>query len=81
MEKRPSILLIGCAALAGEVAAFVEEGMAPQNSYRVTSDDQGLLWGAGDERGPVQYRSEPRVSPLRRLASQLCALLPIENLL
>ena len=68
-------------ALAGEVAAFVEEGMAPQNSYRVTSDDQGLLWGAGDERGPVQYRSEPRVSPLRRLASQLCALLPIENLL
>ena len=68
-------------ALAGEVAAFVEEGMAPQNSYRVSSDDQGLLWGAGNEQGPVQYRSEPRVSPLRRLASQLCALLPIENLL
>ncbi len=68
-------------ALAGEVAAFVEEGMAPQNSYRVSSDDQGLLWGAGNEQGPVQYRNEPRVSPLRRLASQLCALLPIENLL
>lgn len=68
-------------ALAGEVAAFVEEGMAPQNSYRVSADDQGLLWGAGEERGPVQYRSEPQVSPLRRAASQLCALLPIENLL
>ena len=67
--------------LAGRVAAFIEEGMAPQSSYRVEIDDDGLVWGAGDERGPVRHRDEPRASAGRRLASRLCALLPIENLL
>lgn len=72
---------INSGLLAAQVAAFIEEGMAPQSSYRVEIDDQGLAWGAGDERGPVRYRSEPRSSASRRLASQMCALLPIENLL
>ncbi|MFP1681902.1 phospholipase D family protein [Alloalcanivorax sp. C16-1] len=69
-------------ALAARVAAFIEEGMAPQNSYRVGLDDQGRLeWGAGDERGPVRYHREPRVSKARWLASRFFGLLPIENLL
>lgn len=41
--------------LVGEVVVFVEEGMVFQNSYWVMSDDQGLLWGVGDEWGLVQY--------------------------
>ncbi|MBU58669.1 MAG: hypothetical protein CL543_07290 [Alcanivorax sp.] len=69
-------------ALAARVAAFVEEGMAPQNSYRVSLDErQRLTWGAGDTRGPVQSHREPQVTKARWLASRFFGLLPIENLL
>ncbi len=69
-------------ALAARVAAFVEEGMAPQNSYRVSLDErQRLTWGAGDTRGPVQSHREPQVTQARWLASRFFGLLPIENLL
>jgi len=69
-------------ALAARVAAFIEEGMAPQNSYRVSlGENGGMEWGAGDEHGPVRYHREPRVSKSRWLASRFMGLLPIENLL
>lgn len=70
-------------ALAEQAATFVEEGMAPQNSYRVVLDDKGRLsWGGDDEAGrPRHLAREPRVSMPRRLAAGLCARLPIEELL
>lgn len=68
--------------LAGQAAAFVEEGMAPQNSYRVALDNGRLLWaGDGEDGRPMRQHQEPRVSTPRRLAAGLFARLPIENLL
>tara|TARA_R110001606_G_scaffold261206_11_gene409396 strand:- start:17262 stop:18659 length:1398 start_codon:yes stop_codon:yes gene_type:complete len=67
--------------LASEAATFVEEGMAPQSSYRVIEQDGALRWGGGDHNGPFLHRHEPQVSVPRRLASRLFSLLPIENLL
>lgn len=68
-------------ALAEEAATFVEEGMAPQSSYRVMLDEGKLIWGGGDRHQPFRHRHEPRVSLPRRIAARLCELLPIENLL
>lgn len=72
---------VNSAALASEAAAFVEEGMAPQSSYRVALEEGKPVWGGGNWHGPFRYRHEPRVSWPQRIAARLCALLPIENLL
>lgn len=69
-------------ALARQTAAFIEEGMAPQNSYRVELANGQLRWAGEDDQGRPRRRCrEPRVSLPRRLVAWLCALLPIENLL
>ena len=72
---------VNSAALASEAAAFVEEGMAPRSSYRVTLEERRLVWGGGDRHGPFRARHEPRVSRPRRAVAWLCTLLPIEDLL
>lgn len=67
-------------ALAAQAATFVEEGMAPQNSYRVTLHSGRLNWGGDDDAGrPHRQNREPRVSLPRRLAAGLFARLPIER--
>ncbi|ARB47655.1 phospholipase D family protein [Alloalcanivorax xenomutans] len=68
-------------SLAASVAAFIEEGMAPQNSYRLSREEGRLTWAGGSDQGPVVCHREPLVSIPRRLASAVLALLPIENLL
>jgi len=64
------------------VAAFIEEGLAPENSYRLSREQGRLTWsGDGENRKPEVLHSEPQVGVWRRLAAFLLALLPIENLL
>ncbi|EKF74519.1 phospholipase D/transphosphatidylase [Alcanivorax hongdengensis A-11-3] len=69
-------------ALGEQLAAFVEEGLAPDNSYRLEKGRGGLRWAAGGMQGkPVVLDREPRVSPWRRLLAMLLSVLPIERLL
>lgn len=68
------------------VAAFIEEGMAPENSFRLElvprEDGLGkrLRWTAFDGNGePTHYWHEPETSWWRRLGAWFGSLLPIED--
>jgi putative cardiolipin synthase len=72
--------------LGEEVASFIEEGMAPENSFRLElvprRDGPGerLRWTALDGEGkPIHYWHEPETSWWRRLTSWFGSLLPIEE--
>ena len=73
---------VASAELGQQVAAFIEEGLAPENSFRLSREDGKLAWAADGEEGvpEVLYR-EPRVSVVRWLAAWLLARLPIERFL
>ncbi|WP_348678964.1 phospholipase D family protein [Alcanivorax profundi] len=69
-------------SLGQEVATFIEEGLAPANSFRLESDKGKLRWGGdGDAGEPALYRHEPGVTVWRRLMAWLLSLLPIERML
>ena len=68
--------------LGQQVAAFIEEGLAPENSYRLSRENGRLeWWGDGEDGKPVARHAEPRTSRLRRLLAWLLSLLPIERML
>ena len=73
-QRRPS--------LGQQVAAFIEEGLAPENSYRLEKQEGELLWGAdGYDGKPVLYSREPKATVWRRMLAWLLSLLPIERML
>lgn len=68
--------------LGQQVAAFIEEGLAPENSFRLSREDGKLAWAAdGDDGVPEVLYREPRVNVVRWLAAWLLARLPIERFL
>ena len=70
------------AELGQQVAAFIEEGLAPENSYRLEKQEGELLWGAdGYDGKPVLYSREPKATVWRRMLAWLLSLLPIERML
>ncbi|MDX1803920.1 MAG: phospholipase D family protein [Alcanivorax sp.] len=69
---------VASAVLGEQLAAFVEEGLAPENSYRLSRQQGHLLW-TGDS-GQV-FRHEPQAGRRRRLMSWLLGWLPIERYL
>ncbi|MEQ3635105.1 phospholipase D family protein [Alcanivorax sp.] len=73
---------VASAELGQQVAAFIEEGLAPENSYRLEKQGGKLLWGAdGHDGKPVLYSREPKVTVWRRMLAWLLSLLPIERML
>ena len=72
----------GSAGRGGGGSAFIEEGLAPENSYRVDKEQEKLTWaGDGHDGRPVVRHSEPDVTVWRRLLAWLLSLLPIERML
>ncbi len=68
--------------LGQQVAAFIEEGLAPENSFRLSREKGRLTWAAdGTDGTPEVLHREPRVSIGRWLAAWLLARLPIERFL
>ena len=74
-------LLVESPALAAEVAAYMNEGANPRNSYTVQLDDRNdLQWLAEDADGQeVRYAKEPDTGALQRGAADIIKILPVES--
>ncbi len=66
--------------LAEQVAAYMDEGVQPQNSYRVLLDADGdLVWVTRINGREVRYHKEPESSFGQRFMSGFIQLLPVEH--
>ena len=66
--------------LAEQVAAFMEEGVQPENSYRVLLDDQGdLVWVTEIDGEEVRYDDEPETTFGQRFMSDFISILPVDE--
>ena len=65
-----------------QIAAIIEDMMRPENSWRVTLNEQGRVrWTQESDGVQTRYTHEPEVGLGRRFWSGLIALLPIEKYL
>lgn len=66
--------------LAAQVVAFMEEGVAPDNAFRVGLDADGkLYWLAEDDGKPLRYDTEPMSTASQRFEAGLIRLLPVAD--
>ncbi len=73
-------LYITSPILAEQVAAQMEDAIAPQNSYKVSLDeDNDLVWISSQDGEVVTNSHEPHTSLLTRIMSKLVRILPIEK--
>ena len=63
------------------VAEFFDEGVKPENSYRVTLEEGRLRWTTSDGGKVRVYTKEPETSWWRRFKSDALGLLPIHSML
>lgn len=64
-------------AFAGQVAAFIDEGMQPANSYRLAVDKGEVVWHQPGRAAP--YRSEPQSGWVKRAFATFLSWLPIDS--
>jgi putative cardiolipin synthase len=66
--------------LAEQVAAYMDEGVRPENSYRVRLDESGdLYWVTEIDGNEVRYYKEPETSFGQRFMSGFIMILPVEH--
>ena len=66
--------------LARQVIAYMDEGVLPQNSYRVELDEDGdLVWITEKDGEEVRYIWEPESTFWQRFASGFIKMLPVED--
>jgi putative cardiolipin synthase len=66
--------------LAEQVIAFMDEGVLPENSYRVLLDEDGdLLWVTETDGEEVLYHEEPETSFWTRFKAGFIRVLPVEK--
>jgi putative cardiolipin synthase len=75
------VLLINSPELGAQVLEYMNEGVLPENSYRVMLEDDTdrLVWITENDGEEVRYYSEPEVSLWRRFSTWMIGLLPIEK--
>ncbi len=79
------VILVDSSELAAQVIDFMDDGVRPENSYRVmleTDAETGgerLVWITETDGVESRYYSEPEVGPWRRFSTWLIGLLPIEK--
>jgi putative cardiolipin synthase len=74
-------LLVDSPAFAALVAEFFEDGVKPENSFRVTLEDGRLRWTTNDGGTVRVYTKEPETSWWRRFQADALGLLPIHSML
>jgi putative cardiolipin synthase len=74
-------LLVDSPPFAEKVAEFFEEGVKPENSYRVTLERGRLRWTTSDGGTLRVYTKEPETSWSRRFIADALGILPIHSLL
>ena len=73
-------LYIESPELAEQVVAYMDEGVRPENSYRVTLDEDGqLVWTTEIDGEEVSYRKDPETTFGQRFMSGFIMLLPVEH--
>jgi putative cardiolipin synthase len=79
------VIVVKSKELAAKVIDFMDDGVQPQNSYRVvldTNSESGadrLVWLTEIDGKQVRYYSEPEASLWRRLSTWFIGLLPMEK--
>jgi putative cardiolipin synthase len=79
------VILVESDELATQVLEYMEEGIRPENSYRVvleTDADTGverLVWVSETDGEEVRYYSDPDVGLWRRFGAWFMGLLPLEK--
>lgn len=78
------VVVVESPELSRQVAEYIEEGMLPENSYRVVleSDQEGgerLVWITEQDGKEVRYYSEPGAGFWRLFSAWFMSLLPIEE--
>ena len=80
-------MMIHSRLLAQLVTEFIETGMQPDNSYKLTINERGrdpgerLIWTAEVDGEKVQYDSDPDVPVWLQISVWLLSFLPMEDLL
>jgi putative cardiolipin synthase len=73
-------LYVESAELAGQVAAYMDEGVRPDNSYRVMLDQDGALyWVTEVDGAELRYYEEPATTFGQRFMSGFIMILPVEH--
>ena len=73
-------LYIESPELAHQVIAYMDEGVRPENSYRVLLDEgNDIVWFTKNSAQEVRYDSEPETSFRQRFLSSLIRILPVES--
>ena len=66
--------------LAGQVVAYMDEGVLPENSYRVQLDEDGnLVWITEKDGQEVRYTMEPESTFWQRFVAGFVQMLGIED--
>jgi putative cardiolipin synthase len=63
------------------VAEFFDDGVKPENSYRVTLERGRLRWTTSDGGTVRVYTHEPETSWWRRFTADVLGILPIHSML
>jgi putative cardiolipin synthase len=75
-------VLIDSAEIAGQAAAFVEEGMTPGSAYQVTLDEDGdLVWTAEGNGTSLTFDTDPETDLWHRFLIDVIGILPLEEYL
>ena len=73
-------LYVESPALAAQVVAWMDEGVRPENSYRVLLDKNGkLTWVTRDDGQEVVYHHDPESNAWQRFMAGLIGILPVEG--
>jgi putative cardiolipin synthase len=74
-------LLVDSPSFAEKVAEFFDDGVKPENSYRVTLERGRLRWTTTEGGAVRVYTSEPETSWWRRFSADALGILPIHSML
>jgi putative cardiolipin synthase len=73
-------LLVDSPELASQVAAYMDEGVEPDNAYHVTLDEHGRIrWTADVDGKNTVFEHEPETSGWKRFTADFIKMLPVES--
>ena len=73
-------LYIESPELAAQVIAYMDEGVLPQNAYRVLLDADGdLYWVTETEGKTERYDHDPNSTAWQRAKARFIGMLPVMN--
>ena len=74
-------LLVDSPAFAELVAEFFDDGVKPENSYRVTLEGGRLRWTTSDGGKVRVYTEQPETTWSKRFTADALGILPIHSML